>query len=188
MQVIDTPIAGLKVIEPRVFGDERGYFMETWNHRKLSDFGIEADFVQDNESQSSQGTLRGIHFQKDHPQDKLVRVLQGEVYDVAVDLRLDSPTYGQAFGEILSAANKRQLWIPKGFGHAYYTISETAIFVYKCTEYYFPDDQFSLDWSDPALNIQWPLVADCEVLLSKNDKEGKSLQEITILLKGDAQL
>lgn len=184
MQVIDTPIEGLKRIEPRVFGDERGYFMETWNRRNLSESDIDADFVQDNESQSSQGTLRGIHFQKDHPQDKLVRVLQGEVYDVAVDLRLDSPTYGQSYGEILSAENKRQLWIPKGFGHAYYTISEKAIFVYKCTEFYYPQDQFSLDWSDPAIGIEWPLVEGCEVLLSGNDRDAKSLEEITAILRG----
>lgn len=183
MQVIDTPIEGLKIIEPRVFGDERGYFMETWNQRNFSEAGIEADFVQDNESQSSQGTLRGIHFQKDFPQDKLVRCLKGEVFDVAVDLRLESPTYGQAFGEILSAENKRQLWIPKGFGHAYYTISETAIFVYKCTEFYHPQDQFSLDWSDPALGIEWPLVEGTEVLLSNNDRDAKSLEEITAILK-----
>lgn len=185
MQVVDTPLEGLKIIEPRVFGDDRGYFMETWNKRNLSEAGIDADFVQDNESQSSQGTLRGIHFQKDYPQDKLVRVLQGEVYDVAVDLRLDSPTYGQWFGDILSAENKRQLWIPKGFGHAYYTISEKAIFVYKCTEFYHPQDQYSLDWSDEKLGINWPLVENCEVLLSQNDAAAKSLDEITIILKGD---
>ena len=182
MKIIDTPIEGLKVFEPRVFGDSRGYFMETWNSEALKKAGFPMNFVQDNESQSSKGTLRGLHFQKEHPQGKLVRVIQGEVFDVAVDLRPDSATFGQWYGHTLSAENKHQMWVPEGFGHAYYTISEKAVFVYKCTDYYFADDQYSLSWEDPDLAIDWPIEEGVEVTLSANDKDAKSLKEIAELL------
>ncbi len=182
MKIIDTPIEDLKLFEPNVFGDSRGYFMETWNSKTLKAAGIAIDFVQDNESQSTKGTLRGLHFQKKHPQGKLVRAIAGEVFDVAVDLRLDSPTYGQWYGHTLSAENKLQMWVPPGFAHAYYTMSETAVFVYKCTDYYFADDQFSLSWEDPELAIEWPFGKDSEVILSANDKDAKSLEEISKLL------
>lgn len=184
MNVLDTPIEGLKIIEPRVFGDDRGYFMETWNQNTFRDHGIDENFVQDNESQSVQGTLRGLHFQKDQPQGKLVRAVRGEVFDVAVDLRLDSPTYGQWFGLILSEENKRQFWIPKGFGHGYYTISDVAVFSYKCNDFYAPNDQWSLHWQDPDVGIEWPLVEGCEVLLSEKDAVCPSFKEITEILKG----
>ncbi len=185
MKIIDTPLEGLKIFEPRVFGDSRGYFMETWNSKVLKDAGMDITFVQDNESQSAKGTLRGIHFQKDHPQGKLVRAVLGEVFDIAVDLRLDSPTYGQWYGHILSAENKLQMWVPKGFGHAYYTISDKAVFVYKCTDYYHADDQYSLSWEDPELGIEWPLCEGTDVILSEQDKHARSLKEITQLLRGE---
>ncbi|MGV6859269.1 MAG: dTDP-4-dehydrorhamnose 3,5-epimerase [bacterium] len=184
MKIIDTPLDGLKVFEPKVFGDSRGYFMETWNSRVLSDKGFDITFVQDNESQSSKGTLRGIHFQKEHPQGKLVRAVRGEVFDIAVDLRPESTTYGQWYGCILSEQNKLQMWVPEGFGHAYYTISDKAVFVYKCTDYYYADDQYSLSWEDPDVGIEWPLCSNTDIILSDNDRDAKSLREITELLGG----
>ena len=144
MNIETTPLAGVVVIRPRVFGDERGFFLESWNRRAFEEAGIPSTFVQDNHSRSRQGILRGLHFQTRHTQGKLVRVVQGEVFDVAVDLRADSPTCGQWFGCHLSAEEKNQLWVPPGFAHGFYVLSETADFLYKCTDYYDPDSEVSL--------------------------------------------
>jgi len=178
MKLINTEIADVKILIPRVFKDTRGSFIETWNYKTLKNLGIDEQFVQDNQSISSKGTLRGIHFQKTHPQGKLVRVVQGEVYDVAVDLRAGSPTYGQSIGELLSSDNNRLFWIPAGFGHAFYTISDTAIFTYKCTEFYDPEDQNCLRWNDPDLNIKWPLASDSEVVLSEQDENAPFFKDL----------
>ena len=178
MELINTKINDLKILVPRVFKDTRGSFIETWNHRTLKNLGIDENFVQDNQSISSKGTLRGIHFQKKHPQGKLVRVVQGEVYDLAVDLRIGSPTYGQSVGEIISSENNKLFWVPAGFGHAFYTMSDTAIFTYKCTEYYDPEDQYCLRWNDPDLNIEWPLDSNSEVVLSEQDEKAPFFREL----------
>ncbi|HGS5279611.1 TPA: dTDP-4-dehydrorhamnose 3,5-epimerase [Vibrio parahaemolyticus] len=160
MKVIDTNIPDVKIIEPSVFGDERGFFMETWNQKRFEELvtGKPTQFVQDNHSKSKKGILRGLHYQKQNTQGKLVRVIAGEVYDVAIDLRKESPTFGQWVGEYLSAENKRQLWIPEGFAHGFYVTSEEAEFVYKCTNYYHPSSELSIAWDDPLLDINWPLT------------------------------
>lgn len=149
-------IDGLFIIEPSVLRDERGYFMETYNQQDFKEVGIYCDFVQDNQSMSSRGILRGLHYQLAHPQAKLVRVFSGEVFDVAVDLRADSPTFGKSFCVCLSAENHRQLFVPEGFAHGYLVLSETAVFCYKCGSFYAPDDQYGIRWDDPALDIKWP--------------------------------
>ncbi|WP_332396272.1 dTDP-4-dehydrorhamnose 3,5-epimerase [Vibrio metschnikovii] len=178
MKVIDTKIPDVKIIEPGVFGDERGFFMETWQQKKFEELvtGKPTQFVQDNHSKSKKGILRGLHYQTENTQGKLVRVVAGEVFDVAVDIRKDSPTFGQWVGEYLSAENKRQLWIPEGFAHGFYVTSEEAEFVYKCTDYYNPKAEISLAWDDPELNISWPL--DKLPLLSEKDSEGISLSDL----------
>ena len=149
-------IEGLKVITPTVFGDERGYFMETYNYNDYKAAGIDMEFVQDNQSSSKKGVLRGLHFQINYPQDKLVRVVSGEVFDVAVDLRPGSETYGKWFGEILSAENNKQFYIPEGFAHGFLVLSDTAEFCYKCTDFYRPGDEGGLAWNDPEIDIKWP--------------------------------
>jgi len=151
-----TDIEGVFIIEPRVFGDERGYFMETYNKADFCKAGITCEFVQDNQSKSSKGVLRGLHFQKQYPQAKLVRVTKGEVYDVAVDLRKDSPTYGKHVGVILSAEKKNMFFIPKGFAHGFLVLSEEAEFSYKCDEFYHPEDEGGIMWDDPSIGIKWP--------------------------------
>lgn len=159
MKVIDTRIPDVKIIEPRVFGDERGFFMETFQADRYKELaGIDQTFVQDNYSRSAKGVLRGLHFQIKKPQGKLVRVVKGEVFDVAVDLREDSPTYGKWEGVILSEENKRQFWVPPGFAHGFVVLSEIADFEYKCTDYYDPKDEGSLMWNDPDIGIDWPLT------------------------------
>ena len=163
-------IEGLCVIEPAVFGDNRGYFMETYNQKDMTDAGLDMVFVQDNQSMSRQGVLRGLHFQKEHPQGKLVRVIRGEVFDVAVDMRKDSPTYGAWHGEILSAENKKQFYIPEGFAHGFYVLSEEAEFCYKCTDFYHAGDEGGILWNDPTIGVAWPLLEDVPVLLSEKDK------------------
>lgn len=150
-------IEGLKVITPSVFGDERGYFMETYQKQDFEQAGINVEFVQDNQSSSRKGVLRGLHFQINYPQDKLVRVVSGEVYDVAVDLRKDSPTYGQWFGVVLSAENKKQFFIPKNFAHGFIVLSDTAEFTYKCSDFYHPNDEGGLFWNDPEIGVDWPM-------------------------------
>ena len=152
------PIEGLKVITPAVFGDERGYFMETYNYNDFKEAGIDLTFVQDNQSSSRKGVLRGLHFQINHPQDKIVRVVSGEVFDVAVDLREGSPTYGQWYGVRLSAENKKQFFIQKNFAHGFLVLSEEAEFCYKVTDFYHPGDEGGLAWNDPKIGIEWPEV------------------------------
>ena len=163
-----TEIAGIYVIEPTVFSDNRGYFMETYNHREFIEAGINVIFVQDNQSQSKKGVLRGLHFQKKYPQAKLVRVISGEVFDVAVDLRKKSSTYGKWASVVLSAENKKQFFVPRGFAHGFLVLSETAEFTYKCDEFYHPDDECGLIWNDQTIGIDWPLFG--ETVLSEKDK------------------
>jgi dTDP-4-dehydrorhamnose 3,5-epimerase len=172
MQYIDTAIPDVKLIEPQVFGDERGFFMETFRVDEFIKNCTERTFVQDNHSKSGHGILRGLHYQLKNTQGKLVRVTSGEVYDVAVDMRKSSPTYGQHVGVVLSGENKRQLWVPEGFAHGFYVMSESAEFVYKCTDYYAPEHEVSLLWNDPALNIQWPLKNAIKPSLSVKDEVG----------------
>jgi dTDP-4-dehydrorhamnose 3,5-epimerase len=175
MNIKSTPISGLLVIQPSVFGDARGYFLETWQHQRYAAAGMADAFVQDNISFSRQGILRGLHFQNPRPQAKLVSVLQGEVFDVAVDLRRNSPTFGQWHGERLSAENKLQFFIPVGFAHGFQVLSETVLFHYKCTEYYAPADEQALRWDDPALNIQWP---GANPQLSARDSQAPLLKDL----------
>jgi len=158
MKIIETELEGLLHLEPRVFSDDRGYFFESWNQKLFRDNGLDINFVQDNESQSARGTLRGVHMQIAHPQGKLVRVSEGEVFDVAVDCRPESRTLGKWLGFTLTASKKNMLWIPPGFGHAFLTLSERATFSYKCSELYFGDDQFTLAWDDPDIAIDWPII------------------------------
>ena len=172
MQVIDTSVPDLKIIEPKVFGDERGFFIETFRCDWFKDNVANVNFVQDNHSKSSHGIIRGLHYQLRRTQGKLVRVTSGEIYDVAVDMRKSSPTFGQHAGVVLSADNKRQLWVPEGFAHGFYVMSGSAEFVYKCTDYYAPEHEVSLLWNDPVLAIQWPLVGDVTPSLSVKDKGG----------------
>lgn len=177
MKFSATSIPDVIVVEPVVFGDDRGFFMETWQVRKFARGGIDAAFVQDNHSKSVQGTLRGLHYQMSHPQGKLVRVLAGTVYDVAVDLRRSSPTFGRWVGETLSAENKKMLWVPPGFGHGFYVMSDTAEFFYKCTDFYAPEHERCIRWDDPSLAIDWPLVGGRDPLLSEKDEGGLSFRE-----------
>lgn len=169
MKVIDTNIPDVKIIEPSVFGDERGFFMETWNQKQFEDLvtGRPTQFVQDNHSKSKQGILRGLHYQTENTQGKLVRVVSGEVFDVAVDVRKNSPTFGLWVGKYLSAENKRQLWVPEGFAHGFYVLSDEAEFVYKCTNYYHPASERSIAWNDSDIAIDWPILK--EPILSAKD-------------------
>ncbi|MCE7602182.1 dTDP-4-dehydrorhamnose 3,5-epimerase [Vibrio fluvialis] len=178
MKIIDTKILDVKIIEPTVFGDERGFLMETWNQKRFEELvtGKPTQFVQDNHSKSKKGILRGLHYQRENTQGKLVRVISGEVFDIAVDIRKDSPTFGQWVGEYLSAENKRQLWNPEGFAHGFYVTSDDAEFAYTCTDYYNPNAEMSILWNDDALSIFWPITA-CPVL-SEKDENALSLFEI----------
>ncbi len=169
IKVTRLPIEGLCVIEPAVHGDSRGYFMETYNQNDMHEAGLDMVFVQDNQSMSIRGVLRGLHYQKKYPQGKLVRVISGEVFDVAVDLRPGSATYGKWHGEILSAENKKQFYIPEGFAHGFYVLSETAEFCYKVTDFYHPNDEGGIRWDDPDIGIQWPLRCGVPVILSEKD-------------------
>lgn len=173
-----TEIEGVYIIEPKVFGDNRGYFMETYNEQEFKNNGLDYNFVQDNQSKSKKGVLRGLHFQKTHPQAKLVRVLEGEVFDVAVDLRKGSKTYGKWVGVILSEENKKQFMIPRGFAHGFVVLSETAVFAYKCDDFYHPEDEGGIMWNDPDINIEWPYKG--ELLLSEKDKVHPLLKECKI--------
>lgn len=172
---IDTPIKDLYVVEPYVYGDERGYFFESFNKTEFIKNNINVDFVQDNESKSTKGVLRGLHFQKKFPQSKLVRVIKGEVFDVAVDLRKNSPSYGKWYGIVLSNINKKMLFIPKGFAHGFLCLSDTAIFSYKCDELYHPEDEGGILWDDPDINVCWPIRNG--VILSEKDKKQPLLKE-----------
>lgn len=172
-------IAGLKVIKPAVFGDERGYFMETYNYNDFKEAGIDCEFVQDNQSASKKGVLRGLHFQIQYPQDKLVRVIRGEVFDVAVDLRAGSATYGKWHGVILSEENKKQFFIPKNFAHGFVVLSDYAEFAYKCTDFYHPNDEGGLIYNDPDIAIDWPLPEHMDLIMTDKDREWGSFREFT---------
>lgn len=176
MKITKTPIPEVLLFEPTLHGDDRGYFMETFRLSHFSEVGHDLNFVQDNQSKSSQGTLRGLHYQLKFPQGKLVRVLSGEVFDVAVDIRRNSPTFGKWVGEFLSAENHKQLWVPPGFAHGFYVTSETAELSYKCTEYYHPEDDYSLQWNDCEIEVVWPLLTETP-LLSDKDKNAPSLKD-----------
>ncbi|MEB7537130.1 dTDP-4-dehydrorhamnose 3,5-epimerase [Pantoea anthophila] len=176
MKIIDTKIADVKIIEPKVFGDERGFFLETFQSEKYKRaLNIEGEFVQDNHSRSAKNVLRGLHFQRNNPQGKLVRVVRGEVFDVAVDIRPQSPTYKQWVGVYLSEENKTQFWVPPGLAHGFVVISDFADFEYKCTNYYDPSSEGCLSWNDPELGIDWPVS---DPILSEKDKAGLLLSEL----------
>ena len=167
---IKTEIDGVFIIEPTAFGDDRGYFMETYQYNDFAAAGIDVKFVQDNQSMSKKGVLRGLHFQKEFPQSKLVRVIKGEVFDVAVDLRGGSPTYGKYIGALLSSENRRQFFIPKNFAHGFLVLSDEAEFVYKVDDFYHPNDEGGLMWNDPDIAIEWPIEEGMEIILSEKDK------------------
>ena len=177
IKVTNAPIDGLYIIEPTVHGDNRGYFMETYNQKDMEEAGLTMTFVQDNESMSSKGVLRGLHYQKQYPQGKLVRVIEGEVFDVAVDLRKDSPTFGQWFGVVLSDENKKQFYISPGFAHGFLVLSDVARFCYKCTDFYHPGDEGGLAWNDPEIGIEWPKLDGVELNLSEKDKKWSGLKD-----------
>ncbi|MEL7635315.1 MULTISPECIES: dTDP-4-dehydrorhamnose 3,5-epimerase [Sporomusa] len=175
MKCYSTVLPEVKIIEPAVYEDSRGFFLETWNFAQYVQAGITANFVQDNLSLSSKGVLRGLHYQQPNPQGKLIYVLQGEVFDVAVDIRYGSPTFGQWVGVLLSALNRRQLYIPEGFAHGFCAVSDTVLFAYKCTAFYSPASEKGVCWNDPGLNITWPVS---EPILSDKDKQYRCLSEI----------
>ena len=171
-------IEGLCVITPKVHGDNRGYFMETYSQRDMAEAGLDIPFVQDNQSMSVKGVLRGLHFQKNFPQTKLVRCIKGSVFDVAVDLRAGSATYGKWYGVELTAENKKQFYIPEGFAHGFLVLSDEAEFAYKCTDFYHPGDEGGLLWNDETIGVQWPITEDMEVLLSEKDTKWGKFDEI----------
>lgn len=175
MKVTSTTIPEILIFEPTVHGDDRGYFMETWRKSFMEEQGLQYDFVQDNQSSSSQGILRGLHYQLKQPQGKLVRVVSGEIFDVAVDMRKNSTSFGAWVGVVLSAENKKQLWVPPGFAHGFYVMSKQAEMTYKCTDYYKHSDEYSLLWNDAQLGIQWPLTT--EPVLSAKDRQGLLFSE-----------
>jgi len=175
-----TKIDGVYIIEPKVFGDNRGYFMETYNKEQFDEAGLNMTFVQDNESKSNKGVLRGLHFQKKHSQGKLVRVTKGEVFDVAVDLRTGSPTYGHWEGVVLNDENKKQFYIPEGFAHGFLVLSDEAVFNYKCTDLYSPEYDGGVMWNDPDINIEWPLDVIENILLSEKDKVHPNLKDLDL--------
>lgn len=180
MNVIETPLPGLLVLEPRLFGDTRGFFLESWNARAFAQAtGLDTHFVQDNHSRSRRGVLRGLHYQIRQPQGKLVRVVRGAIFDVAVDLRRSSPTFGRWFGVALTEDNHLQLWVPPGFGHGFLVLSESADVLYKATDYYAPEHERSLLWNDPAVGVDWPLDA-IEPLLSEKDAAGLPLAQCEV--------
>jgi dTDP-4-dehydrorhamnose 3,5-epimerase len=175
-------IEGLAIIEPKCFGDNRGYFMETYNYEDFKNAGLDQIFVQDNQSLSKKGVLRGLHFQKEHPQGKLVRVIKGQVYDVAVDLRKGSKTFGKWQGILLTDENKKQFYVPEGFAHGFLVLSEEAEFTYKCTEFYHPEDEGGIMWNDLDLGIEWPIAADMEITISEKDNKQMSYQTYMSML------
>ena len=177
IKVTTCPIEGLYVIEPTVFKDERGYFMETYNQNDFKEAGLDMVFVQDNQSMSVKGVLRGLHYQKQYRQGKLVRAVRGTVFDVAVDLREKSATYGKWFGVILSAENKKQFYIPEGFAHGFLVLSDEAEFAYKCTDFYHPGDEGGLKWDDPEIGVDWPIEEGMELMISEKDKKWGGFKE-----------
>ncbi len=180
MKFLPTAIPEVLIVEPQVFEDGRGFFMETYQARKFAEGGIGLDFVQDNHSRSILNTLRGFHYQLRHVQGKLVRVILGEIHDVAVDLRRSSPTFGRSVGVRLSAQDKRQLWIPPGFAHGFYVLSDWAEVVYKATDFYDPDSEITLAWNDPTLGVSWPLIPGSLPILSSKDAAGRILQDVEV--------
>lgn len=177
MRVINTDLNDVKIVEPTLFGDNRGFFLETWNQKSYDEVGIEARFVQDNHSRSSKGVLRGLHYQIENPQGKLVRVSQGVVFDVAVDMRKSSKQFGQWTGVLLSEENNRQLWVPEGFAHGFFVLSDTADFQYKCTNYYSPEHERTLMWNDASVGIEWPDKGSVNITLSEKDLNGLPLDQ-----------
>ena len=177
MRVEDTPLVGVKLIHPNVHGDARGFFQETWQQQRFADAGIPATFVQDNHSRSKQGILRGLHYQLKRPQGKLVRVVAGEVFDVAVDLRRSSPTFGQWFGARLSDQNHTMMWVPEGFAHGFFVMSASADFLYKCTDYYDPDDEHCIAWDDADIGIVWPDMTPEQPALSGKDRDARKFAQ-----------
>jgi dTDP-4-dehydrorhamnose 3,5-epimerase len=178
MQITPTALPEVLLIEPKVFGDERGFFFESWNRRVFAAAGIDVDFVQDNHSRSGRGVLRGLHYQVEHAQGKLVRVIEGEVFDVAVDLRRSSAAFGRSVGVVLSAASRRMLWVPPGFAHGFVVLSESAEFLYKTTDYWYPQHERTLLWNDPALCIDWPLAG--APTLAAKDAAGRLLADADV--------
>ena len=179
MNIIETKLPGVLIIEPRVFGDARGFFMETWNAGAFAAAGLDLTFVQDNHSRSQKGVLRGLHFQNPGPQGKLVRVANGAVFDVAVDLRASSPTFGKWVGVELSAANKRMFWVPEGFAHGFLTLEPETDFLYKCTAPYAPQSEFTLAWNDPVVGIEWPDIGG-DPIISDKDARGLALADVPL--------
>ena len=181
MQISKCEIDGIYIIEPVVFRDERGYFMETYNLQAMKEAGLDIPFVQDNQSLSRKGVLRGLHYQIKHPQGKLMRVISGSVYDAVVDLRMEGPTYGKAYGMILSEENQLQLYIPPGFAHGFLVLSDIAVIAYKVTDFYHPNDEGGLAWNDPDIAVQWPIgqLDGAELILSDKDQKNPTLQELT---------
>jgi dTDP-4-dehydrorhamnose 3,5-epimerase len=178
MQKIETSLPGVLLLEPKVFGDARGFFMETYHAEKFRELGIDCDFVQDNHSLSRRGTLRGLHYQIENPQAKLCRVIRGEVLDIAVDIRVGSPHFGKWVGAILSAENKRQIFVPRGFAHGFFVLSDEAEFLYKCDNFYKPSAEMGVLWNDPQIGIDWQIPEGMEILLSEKDKRNSALSEI----------
>jgi dTDP-4-dehydrorhamnose 3,5-epimerase len=179
VNIIETALPGVLIIEPRVFGDARGFFMETWNAAGFAAAGLDLTFVQDNHSRSQRGVLRGLHFQNPGPQGKLVRVTNGAVFDVAVDLRASSPNFGRWVGVELSADNKRMFWVPEGFAHGFLTLEDDTDFLYKCTAPYAPANEFTLAWDDPAVGIEWP-VTGLDPIISEKDARGLALADVPV--------
>ena len=177
MNLIETSLDGVLIVEPKVFADSRGYFFESYNQALFEKLGLHYSFVQDNQSMSVKGVLRGLHFQKQYPQGKLVRVVRGKVFDVAVDLRKDSQTYGKWFGVELSAENKKQFYIPEGFAHGFLVLSEEAEFCYKCTDFYHPGDEGGIKWDDPDIGIEWPFEEGTELVISEKDQKWSGLKD-----------
>lgn len=178
IKVTKYDIEGLAIIEPEVHRDNRGYFVETYNQKDMEEVGLDMKFVQDNQSMSTKGVLRGLHRQMEYPQGKLVRVIKGEVFDVAVDLREGSPTYGQWHGEILSADNMKQFYIPEGFAHGFLVLSDVAEFCYKVTDFFHPGDELGITWDDPDIGVEWPIPDDMEIVLSEKDKNLPALKDV----------
>lgn len=177
IKVTRCEIEGLCVVEPSVFGDDRGYFMETYNYNDFKAEGLDMVFVQDNQSMSVKGVLRGLHYQKQFPQGKLVRVVSGKVFDVAVDLRTGSETYGKWFGVELSGENKKMFYIPEGFAHGFVVLSDEAVFAYKCTDFYHPGDEGGILWSNPEIGVEWPIEPDAKLIISEKDQKWGGLKD-----------
>ncbi len=181
-KIIETPIKDLLIIETKIFKDDRGFFLESYNLRDFEEIGLDLRFVQDNLSMSKKGVLRGLHFQLRHPQGKLVRVISGRVYDVAVDLRVNSPTFGRWFGIELTGEDGLALYIPEGFAHGFLTLEDNTYFFYKCTEFYYPDDDLGVIWNDPEINVSWPLEKVEDLIISDKDKRLPSFREVKELI------